>query len=114
MRISNNLKDYAYIPNDYQSILCVFNADKVEKRSFSSIGFYHKGMKERKGIKQGARKLNDTQQTKRIILDELREQNYQLHPVFSSSQDEIVKNSSFDPSTGQVFVPARTSAVFVL
>ena len=37
----------------------------------------------------------------------------QLHPIQSSSADEIVRRSSFDSATGTVVVPALTTAVFV-
>jgi pullulanase len=38
----------------------------------------------------------------------------QLHPVQQVSADAAVKTSSFDPATGTLTVPARTTAVFVL
>ncbi|PRX06192.1 UNVERIFIED_ORG: pullulanase-type alpha-1,6-glucosidase [Actinomadura viridilutea] len=36
-----------------------------------------------------------------------------LHPVQAASADPVVRRSSFDPRTGTLHVPARTTAVFV-
>jgi pullulanase-type alpha-1,6-glucosidase len=37
-----------------------------------------------------------------------------LHPVLLASADPITRASRFEPATGRLFVPARTTAVFVL
>nr|GFA02737.1 pullulanase 1, chloroplastic [Tanacetum cinerariifolium] len=37
----------------------------------------------------------------------------QLHPVQMMSNDNLVKNSTYDPSSGRFMVPSRTTAVFV-
>jgi hypothetical protein len=38
----------------------------------------------------------------------------ELHPVLAESQDAVVRNASFDPTTGTFSIPGRTAAVFVL
>jgi pullulanase len=38
----------------------------------------------------------------------------ELHPVLANSVDPIVQTATFNPSTGEFSVPARTTAVFVL
>ncbi|GKF31955.1 pullulanase 1, chloroplastic, partial [Tanacetum coccineum] len=37
----------------------------------------------------------------------------QLHPVQMMSNDNLVKNSTYDPSSGRFMVPSRTTSVFV-
>jgi pullulanase-type alpha-1,6-glucosidase len=39
---------------------------------------------------------------------------FQLHPVQLGSADARTRSSRFDPATGRLFVPGRTTAVFVL
>ncbi|XP_038892369.1 pullulanase 1, chloroplastic [Benincasa hispida] len=43
----------------------------------------------------------------------LRARTLQLHPIQLMSTDPIVKNSTYEPSTGCFMVPPRTTAVFV-
>ncbi|KAM3360337.1 pullulanase 1, chloroplastic isoform X1 [Capsicum galapagoense] len=43
----------------------------------------------------------------------LREKSLQLHPVQMNSIDDVVKNSTYDASSGCFNVPARTTSVFV-
>lgn len=40
-------------------------------------------------------------------------QPFVLHPVQAGSSDPLTRDSSFDADTGELFVPARTTAVFV-
>lgn len=40
-------------------------------------------------------------------------QPFVLHPVRAGAGDALTRSSSFDPVTGEFFVPARTTAVFV-
>ncbi len=39
---------------------------------------------------------------------------FELHPVLAASADPATRSSRFDPATGKLFVPGRTTAVFVL
>ncbi|CAK9159792.1 unnamed protein product [Ilex paraguariensis] len=43
----------------------------------------------------------------------LRARKFQLHPIQMVSSDNIVKNSTYDASSGCFTVPARTTSVFV-
>ncbi|GAB4836395.1 Pullulanase 1, chloroplastic [Ancistrocladus abbreviatus] len=43
----------------------------------------------------------------------LERKSFQLHPVQWSSNDDIVKKSSYEPSTGCFTIPPKTTAVFV-
>lgn len=43
----------------------------------------------------------------------LRARTFQLHPIQAMSADEVVKNSSYETSTGCFTVPPRTTSVFV-
>lgn len=43
----------------------------------------------------------------------LRARTFQLHPIQAVSADEVVKNSSYETSTGCFTVPPRTTSVFV-
>ncbi|XP_022765473.1 pullulanase 1, chloroplastic isoform X2 [Durio zibethinus] len=48
-----------------------------------------------------------------FISPTLRGRTLQLHPIQAMSTDEVVKNSSYEASSGYFTVPARTSSVFV-
>jgi len=65
----------------YSKILCVVNADKLDKR---------------------------------FIVSPLAGNNFALHPIQRASHDSSVTTSTFNPSTGEIFVPQRTTAVFVI
>jgi pullulanase-type alpha-1,6-glucosidase len=39
---------------------------------------------------------------------------FALHPVLAASADPLARASRFEPATGRLFVPGRTTAVFVL
>ncbi len=55
---------------------------------------------------------NATRQEVRFQSDELKGLALQLHPVQASSNDPIVRGSSFDADTGSAIVPELTTAVF--
>ncbi|XWS66234.1 hypothetical protein CRYUN_Cryun05aG0182100 [Craigia yunnanensis] len=48
-----------------------------------------------------------------FISSTLRGRTLQLHPIQVTSTDEVVKNSSYEASSGCFIVPARTTSVFV-
>ncbi|GMH07890.1 hypothetical protein Nepgr_009730 [Nepenthes gracilis] len=48
-----------------------------------------------------------------LAIPALQAKSFQLHPVQLSSNDDIVKTSSYEPSTGRFIVSPRTTAVFL-
>ncbi|WP_219911754.1 pullulanase-type alpha-1,6-glucosidase [Nonomuraea fuscirosea] len=57
--------------------------------------------------------FNATPSAQAQTLPEVAGREVALHPVQAASEDPVVRESSFDPATGTVTVPARTVAVFV-
>lgn len=57
--------------------------------------------------------FNATPSAQAQALPEVAGREVALHPVQAASEDPVVRESSFDPATGTVTVPARTVAVFV-
>jgi pullulanase-type alpha-1,6-glucosidase len=57
--------------------------------------------------------FNATNEAQRFVIETFRGIALALHPVQASSNDPIVRRSVFNPVTGAVAVPARTTSVFV-
>ncbi|MBB2910158.1 pullulanase-type alpha-1,6-glucosidase [Streptosporangium becharense] len=57
--------------------------------------------------------LNATPEAQRQTVAALKGTRAALHPVQATGDDAVVKQSTFDPATGTLTVPARTVAVFV-
>ncbi|MFG6192092.1 pullulanase-type alpha-1,6-glucosidase [Nonomuraea sp. JJY05] len=57
--------------------------------------------------------FNATPSTQAQPMERLAGLEVELHPVQAASGDPVVRESSFDPGTGTLTVPARTVAVFV-
>ncbi|MDP9862279.1 MULTISPECIES: pullulanase-type alpha-1,6-glucosidase [Streptosporangium] len=57
--------------------------------------------------------FNATPETQPQTVAALKDSQVTLHPVQATGDDAVVKQSTFDPSTGTLTVPARTVAVFV-
>ncbi|MET8338433.1 pullulanase-type alpha-1,6-glucosidase [Streptosporangium canum] len=57
--------------------------------------------------------FNATPETQPQTVAALKDAQVTLHPVQTAGDDAVVKQSTFDPTTGTLTVPARTVAVFV-
>ncbi|GAA2856463.1 hypothetical protein GCM10010517_14780 [Streptosporangium fragile] len=57
--------------------------------------------------------FNATPEAQRQTVAALKGAQVTLHPVQTTGDDAVVKQSAFDPATGTLTVPARTVAVFV-
>ncbi|GAA4096345.1 pullulanase-type alpha-1,6-glucosidase [Actinomadura miaoliensis] len=57
--------------------------------------------------------FNATPEPRAQTVPPLKDAAVTLHPVQAASADPVVRRSSFDPDTGTLHVPARTTAVFV-
>lgn len=58
--------------------------------------------------------VNADKNQKQLTVGALAGNNFVLHPVLRTSHDPTVAQSTFTQSTGTIFVPQRTTAVFVL
>lgn len=58
--------------------------------------------------------FNATVQEQAIVIDSLIGTNLTLHPIQTNASDPVVRSTSVVADTGTLYVPARTTAVFVL
>ena len=58
--------------------------------------------------------VNADKAEKRFTVGALSGNNYVLHPVLKASYDGPVRTATFNSGTGEIFVPQRTTAVFVV
>ncbi len=58
--------------------------------------------------------FNANNEAQTFTLESAKDLPFALHPVQVGGSDPVVKNASFDSSSGTFSVPGRTTAVFVL
>jgi hypothetical protein len=58
--------------------------------------------------------FNATSEQQSLALESVAGMPFTLHPVQVDGSDEIVKQSTFDQTSGTFTVPGRSTAVFVL